>query len=452
MNGSNQHSAPAQGDRLAPNSIEAEEAVLGSILIDSGAIHGATAVLEPGDFFIVRNQYVYEAILSLHGKGEGIDYLLVTEALRERGQLDEVGGPAYITYLMNHTPSSLYAPAYAEVVHRAALRRQMLTGAGEIAALAHAEDGDVYEQLDRAHTVIADIGRGSQRGGPRRAFQVASDAIDRVEDARLNKHTGILSGFLDLDRITGGFQPENFILVAGRPGMGKTAWLITLLLYMAHAGFRVGISSLEMSEEELWQRIMAQETGIPTNRQRSGDLNDAEWAAYLEANGRLSELLIWIDDTPEVSALQLAAKWERVAAEHGLDLVVIDYLQLMLGSGNDENRNIEVGRISRALKILARKLHIPVLAAAQLSREVEKRADKRPVLSDLRDSGTLEQDADMVLFLYRDDYYNPDSLDVNQCEVIIAKHRHGPTGTIRLYFERDITKFGNLVRNNLEDF
>ncbi len=444
----------AQPDRLAPHSVEAEEALLGSILINPNALNDVAAFLQADDFFIVRNGWVWDTVQRLHERGDEIDYVTVVEELRQQGQLEEVGGAAYITYLINHTPSSIYAEAYGRIVERAALRRRLLNSASEIAQLAHEESADINEVVDRAEASLFAV---TERRLLRELvpMRVAiSDYYDRIENLyeRRGEPLGVPTGFTDLDHLLGGLQKSDLAIVAGRPGMGKTSWLLTTALNAARLGrARVAIFSLEMSNEQIVQRLVSSETGINTHKLRLGELEEREWALFVEATANLSSVQIFLDDTPALSPIQMRTKCRRLYSEHGLDLVMVDYLQLMTsGAGHSENRVQEISYISRNLKQIARELNIPVLAAAQLSRAVEQRQDKRPQLSDLRESGSIEQDADIVMFIYRDEVYNENTERPNQADVIVSKHRNGPTGTVTLYFRKELTQFANLKKTDMD--
>ena len=440
-------------DRMAPHSVEAEEAVLGSVLLNSDSLFEVASFLQPDDFFIVRNSWVWEAILRLHERNEQIDYVTVVEELRQQGRLDDIGGAAYITYLINHTPASIYAEAYGRIVERAAIRRRLLSAASEIAQLAHEESADINEVIDRAEASLFSVTERRLRKEIVPINIAISEYYDRIE--HLYEHRGeplgVPSGFVDLDRLLGGLQKSDLIIVAGRPGMGKTSWLLSVALNAARARARVAIFSMEMSNEQIVQRLISSETGISTQNLRLGKLDEREWTLFVEATGSLSNVRIFLDDTPAQSPIQMRTKCRRLYSEHGLDLIIIDYLQLMnSGTGRVENRVQEISFISRQLKQLARELNVPVLAAAQLSRAVEQRQDKRPQLSDLRESGSIEQDADVVMFIYREEMYNENTDRPNQADIRVAKHRNGPTGTVTLFFRKELTQFSNLNRTGVD--
>jgi replicative DNA helicase len=431
-------------DKTIPHNVEAEEAVLGSLLIDPEAIFRVSPFLKPDDFYIVKNGWIYDVILTLHERRQPADFVTVCDELENRDQLEEVGGAAYIASLINSVPTAIHVEAYGHIVERTALRRKLISAAGQIAGFAYEEEQNVDEVIDRSEAVLFSI---SQRRAARDLVpvkQVLADYYDRI--AYLYEHRGeplgIPTGFIDLDRLLGGLQRSDLIIIAARPGVGKTSMLLAMALTASRKyKQKVAIFSLEMSNEQLVQRLMSSETGIDSQRLRLGDLQETEWPKFVEAAGRLSDTMLFIDDTPGISALQLRTKARRLHAEYGLDLILVDYLQLMSGDYRSENRVQEISQISRALKGLARELNLPVLAASQLSRAVEQRHDKRPILSDLRESGSIEQDADVVMFIYRDELYNPETEFQNIADILVAKHRHGPTGTVQLFFRKHLAQF-----------
>ncbi len=449
-----QEASTIRPDQMAPHSVEAEEAVLGSILINPDALFDVAAFLQADDFFIVRNAWVWEAIVRLQERNEQIDYITLIEELRQQDRLDEIGGPAYITYLINHTPSSIYTETYGRIVERAAIRRRMLNAASSIARLAHEEDADINDVIDQSEAALFAVTERRLRKELVPIRNAVVDYFDRIEYlySHQEESLGVPSGFNDLDQLLGGFQKSDLLIVAGRPGMGKTSWLLSAALNAArHAKARVAIFSMEMSNEQIVQRLVSSETGINTQQLRLGKLDDREWALFVEATGNLGKLRVYLDDTPALTPLQLRAKSRRLYSEHGLDLIIVDYLQLMSsGTGRNENRVQEISFISRNLKEIARELNTPVLAAAQLSRAVEQRQDKHPQLSDLRESGSIEQDADVVMFIYRDEVYNENTERPNQADILVAKHRNGPTGTVSLFFRKELTQFANLSRTGVD--
>ncbi|MFQ5400354.1 MAG: replicative DNA helicase [Anaerolineae bacterium] len=440
-------------ERLPPHSIEAEEAVLGSLLIDPDAIFEVASFLKPNAFYRVQNRWIYEAILSLNERHEPLDLITLTEELRRREQLEEAGGEGYVIGLINAVPTSINARSYARLVEAAAVRRKMISAASTIANLAYDEAEDINIVIDRAEKSLFSISEERTTRDLVPIKQIARDYLERIEElhARGGEVIGVPTGFVDLDRLLGGLNKSDLIIVAARPGMGKTSLQNAIALTAAlRFGKRIAMFNLEMSSEQLVQRMIAAETRIDSQRLRRGDLQEHEWPIFMEAVGRLSETRIFIDDTPSITPMQLHTKCRRLYAEHGLDLVMIDYLQLMQTEHRSNNRVQEISEISRSLKSLARELNVPVLAAAQLSRAVEQRQVKKPMLSDLRDSGSIEQDADVVIFIYRDEYYNPDTTErPNIAELDIAKHRNGPTGTVDLYWHSKLATFRNLQRQEI---
>jgi replicative DNA helicase len=440
-------------DRLPPSNVEAEEALLGSLLIDPEAIFDVAAFLRPAAFFRERNRWIYQAILALNERREPVDLITLTDELRRREQLDEVGGEAAIIGLLNTVPTSINAGSYGRIVEAAALRRQLIAAASTIANLAYEQDEDINIVVDRAEQALFSVSEDRTTRDLVPVKEIARSYLDRIEELNLRGDDviGVPTSFTDLDRLLGGLNKSDLIIIAARPGMGKTALQMGIGLQAARRyGKRVAIFSLEMSGEQLVQRMIASETRIDSQRLRRGDLREEEWPIFYEAIGRISETKLFIDDTPSITPMQLRTKCRRLYAEHGLDLVLIDYLQLMQTERAQSNRVQEISEISRALKGLARELDIPVVAASQLSRAVEQRQDKRPQLSDLRDSGSIEQDADIVLFIYRDDYYHPETSErPNIAEVNIAKHRNGPTAMVDLYWHAQLATFRNLQRQEI---
>jgi replicative DNA helicase len=431
-------------ERLPPQNLEAEEAVLGALLIDPDAIIRVATILKTGDFYREKNGWIYDAALALHERREPIDFLTMCDELDRREQLDQIGGAGFITSLINAVPTSIHAEYYARIVERTATRRRLIEAAGQIAGLAYQEADDVDEVVDRAEQVLFGVSerRVSRELVPIR--QVLSDYYDRIE--YLTRHRGemigIPTGFTDMDKLLGGLQRSDMVILAARPSVGKTS----LALSIAHNAAkkhnqRVAFFSLEMSNEQVVQRLISAETGINSQRLRRGEIAQDEWGRFMKATSDLAESLLYIDDTPGISALELRTKARRLHAEVGIDLVVVDYLQLMRGDFRSENRVQEISSISRALKGLARELNVPILALSQLSRGVEARTDKRPILSDLRESGALEQDADVVIFIYRDELYNENTERKNLADIIVAKHRNGPTGTVTLFFKKELAQF-----------
>lgn len=426
---------------LQPHNREAEEGVIGAILINPDAYYDVAHFLQANDFFIHRHRFVWEALTHMHERKSPVDFLTVTEELDRAGHLDEIGGPAYLTALINNTPSSLHAQAYAQIIQQAAVRRRMLAAANQVARLAYEEGMSLETVIDESEKAMFAASDRLLTHDLKPFSLVLENLYDRVElRAKQSGIYGVPTGFTDLDHLLQGLQPSDLVIVAGRPGTGKTSLLLSAVKHAVQAHRKhIAIFTLEMSGEQLAQRLVAQETGIDTQRLRAGKLTDNEWSLFTQAIEVLGEVRLFLDDTPAITPLQMRSKCRRLHIEHGLDLVVVDYLQLMSGGGRFENRVQEVSFISRQLKVLARELNVPVLAAAQLSRAVEQRADKHPILSDLRESGSIEMDADVVMFLYRPE----DGELSNRLEVIIAKHRNGPTGTVHLAFRQSLAKFEN---------
>ncbi|HWQ45574.1 MAG TPA: replicative DNA helicase [Longilinea sp.] len=430
-----------------PHDRDAEEAVLGSVLINPDAYFDISQFLSPDDFYIVRNRWIWEAFTHLHERRTPIDLLTVTKELEQQGQLFEVGGSAYLMSLINLTPSSLHAEAYAHNIEATAIRRRMLASANDMARLAYNQQRTVDSIIDEAEKAIFGLSERRVRRDVQPIKQVLSDYYDRVEQRSQSAEElyGVPTGLTDLDRLLGGLQKSDLLIVAGRPGSGKTGFLLSAAKNAAQKFKKhVAMFSLEMSSEQLVQRLIAQETGIDTQRLRSGKLGGEDWPLFTHAVEVLSDTHIFLDDTPGITPLQLRTKCRRLHMEYQLDLVIVDYLQLMSSDSRNDNRVQEVSFISRSLKVLARELDVPVLAAAQLSRAVEQREGKRPQLSDLRESGSLEQDADIVMFIHRPDTLDKDVAKQNLAEIIVAKHRNGPTHSgIEVVFRNNLARFDN---------
>jgi len=430
--------------QLVPHSREAEEAVIGSVLINPESYYDVAEFLVEDDFYIHRHRWIWEAFNPLHEQRTPIDILTVAEELEQTGHLAEIGGPAYLTTLVNNVPSSLHAEAYGHLVEETAIRRRMIEAANQIAKVAYQEGMDVETAIDQAERAVFGVSERRLATDLQPIKRVLSDYYDRVTElaGRDEEISGVPTGFQDLNKILGGLQASDFLIIAGRPGQGKTSFLLSIARTAAMQHKKhIAIFSMEMSNEQLVQRLISQETGIDSQRLRMGHLEDHEWDLFAEAVERLSQSHIFLDDTPAITPTQMRAKCRRLHLEHRVDLIVFDYLQLMRGDTRNDNRVQEVSYISRNLKVLARELNVPVLAAAQLSRAVEQRAGKRPQLSDLRESGSLEQDSDIVMFIYREDADNPDTIMRNVAEIIGAKHRNGPTGSAQLVFRDHLAQF-----------
>jgi replicative DNA helicase len=435
-----------------PHSREAEEAVVGAVLINPEAYYDVAQFLQSDDFYIHRHKWIWDAFTRLHEHRTPIDMLTLSEELDRVDQLEELGGPAYLTSLINQVPSSLNAESYGRIVEAHSIRRKMINAANEIAALAYNEGSQVDTVMDEAEKAVFNVSERRLKHDLLPISSVLSEYYDRIDDLakRSDDIFGVPTGFIDLDKLLSGLQPSDLLIIAGRPGQGKSGFLLSVaknagLTHKKH----VAVFSLEMSNEQVVQRLMAQETGIDSQRLRTGKLTEEEWPLFTHAIEVFSDTKIFLDDTPAITPLQLRTKCRRLHMEYGLDLVIIDYLQLMGGDSRTDNRVQEVSYISRNLKVLARELNVPVLAAAQLSRAVEQRQDKRPILSDLRESGSLEQDSDIVMFIYRPDQYENDTVKQNVAEIIVAKHRNGPVGKIELIFRSALAKFENAATKNV---
>jgi len=439
----------ASPERIAPSNIDAEQAVLGALLIDPAALPQVVSALAAEDFFRPSHQKIYRAVQDLFQRGEAIDNVTLTAELERNNELDAVGGAAYLTELVERTPVASYVENYAALVERTAVLRRLIEASGQIAQIAWDDSAEtIDETIDAVESTLFQALKDRKRGDLRSLREILDDYFEKIEEIQANREEslGIPTGFSDLDRLLGGLQPADLCVVAGRPGMGKTSWLLTVAANLAvERRLRVAVFSLEMSCEQLAQRLLATFTGISAQSLRLGRIRDDELELLMRAIGELASAPLYIDDTPGITPFDLRAKVRRLDADAPVDLVIVDYLQLMQGGGRNENRVQEIGFISRSLKGLARELRVPVIAASQLSRAVESRADRRPQLSDLRESGAIEQDSDMVLFLYRDAVYNEDTEKKNIAEVNVAKHRHGPTGTIELVFIPHETRFADLA-------
>jgi len=441
---------PPPESTTLPFSREAEEAVIGAVLINPEAYYDVAQFLRGEDFYIHRNRWIWDAFTHLQENRTPIDLLTVTETLEQGNRLSEIGGPAYLTTLINQVPSSLHAEAYGRIIQESAIRRRMLIAANEIANLAYDTEKPLQNIIDQAEQSVFNLSEERLRSDLRPIGEVLSDYYDRVgERSKITDEIyGVPTGLIDIDIVLGGMQKSDLLIVAGRPGSGKTGFLLTVaknagLTHKKH----IAMFSLEMSSEQLVQRLIAQQTGIDISKLRSGRLGDEDWPLFTHAIEVLSDTHIYLDDTPAITPLQLRTKCRRMSMEFPLDLVIVDYIQLMGGDTRTENRVQEVSYISRNLKVLARELNVPVLAAAQLSRAVEQHEGKRPILSDLRESGSLEQDADIVMFIHRPDALEKDNPRQNIAEIIIGKHRNGPTKAgIELVFIETMAKFENAER------
>ncbi len=441
---------------VPPHDLDAERAVIGAMLVSEAAVSVVGEMLAAEDFYSETHRVLYGSMMRLYSRGEPIDQLTLTNELRSVGEFDRIGGRQYVFRLVESVPTAANASRYAEIVRGKSLLRAVIDAGDRIQQQAFAEPEDVSTALDAAEQLIYGVSNRQLKEHLAPVSELAPSALEMIQ--RLYEQegevTGVETGFEDLDRLTTGFHKSDLVILAARPAMGKTAMALNALWHAAKdKGLPVAIFSLEMSKEQLVQRLISQTTRIRTQDLRSGNVKAEDWPKLVRGVAEVAKAPIWIDDSAGITLMEMRAKVRRLASrlnaqgEAPLSLVVIDYLQLMVGQGNrSENRQQEISEISRGLKVLARDLDVPVLAIAQLSRAVEARHDKRPMLSDLRDSGAIEQDADMVMFLYRDEYYNPDSDDKGIAEVIVGKHRNGPTGKVQLAWLEQYTKFASLAR------
>lgn len=432
-------------DRLPPQNIEAEQSVLGSMLIEREAIVRVVEFLDEDAFYRDVHRKIFEAMLYLFEHSEAVDIVTVTEELRRRGHLDEAGGIAYLTSLANQVPTAANVEYYARIVEAKGALRRLIQASGEVARQAFEGQDDLEEILDRAENLIFAVAQRRRLRGYVPLRQVLVETYERLEHLYANQGqiTGVPTGFRDLDRITSGLHPSDLLILAARPAQGKTALCLNIACNAAvRKKIGVGIFSLEMSREQVAMRMLCAEAKVDGHRLRNGTLTDDEWSRLTRVLARLSEAPILIDDTPNITLMEIRAKARRMKTEQGIGLLIVDYLQLIHGRHRTENRQQEISEISRSLKALAREIQVPIIALSQLSRAVEQRQDKRPMLSDLRESGSLEQDADLVAFIY----HNPEAQEQNVIELIIAKHRNGPTGSVNLLFLKESGVFGSLEK------
>jgi replicative DNA helicase len=442
--------ARASSGRVPPHNLQAEQSLLGAMLLSRDAIAAAVETCGVDDFYKPAHGHIFEAITSLYGQGEPADPVTVADELTRAGLLDAVGGLPTLLSLQADTPATANAGRYGRIVEEHALLRRLIGVAGDIAEMGYEVPDDVAAVLDRAETLMFEVAERRVTDTLRPLPDLLAESLDRLEAlyARGEAITGVPTGYVDLDERLSGLQPSALLIVGARPAMGKTAFALGIA---ANAAMRsntpVLVFSLEMSHSEITQRLLVSEARVDANRIRNGKLTESDWPKIHQAVARLAEAPIHIDDDPNLTVMELRAKARRHKSRHGgLGLIIVDYLQLMSGRNSAENRQVEVSEISRGLKILARELQVPVIALSQLSRNLEQRADRRPQLADLRESGSLEQDADVVMFLYRDEVYDKESPDRGTAEVIVAKHRNGPTGSMKLAFLDHYTRFENMAR------
>lgn len=434
-------------NRVPPNNLEAEQAVIGAIFLDPDSFSTAAERLVPTDFYRTNHQVIFEAMVQLFERGEPIDLVTVTTLLADNNKLDVAGGVTYLTDLASSVPTAANIDYYSKIVEEKSLLRRLIQTATNIVTQTYSREDEVEEVLDEAERSILEVASRKNVNAFKPIKDVLIDVYDNIEKLHHAKDdvTGIPTGYRDLDRMTSGFQKNDLIIIAARPSMGKTAFALNIAQNVAiNTGENVAIFSLEMGAEQLVQRMLCAEGNIDSQRLRTGKLEQEDWSKLTMAMGSLSHAGIYIDDSPGIRVTDIRSKCRRLKQEHGLGMIFIDYLQLIQGSERSrENRQQEVSEISRSLKALARELEVPLIALSQLSRGVESRQDKRPMMSDLRESGSIEQDADIVGFLYREDYYEKESENQN-IEIIIAKQRNGPTGTVELAFVKEYNKFVDL--------
>lgn len=438
--------------KMPPQNIDAEMSLLGAVLIDEETLADISEHVTAKDFYDKRHAIVYDAMMRLYEKHRPVDLLTLTDELKKKNELETIGGSAYITELTNYVPTAAHAETYAEMVAQKAVRRRLIKASGEISEMGFDEDTTTQELLEKAEAELFSVSDQSLKQDLVSIESILTESFDRMEELHRNKGSlrGVRTGYRDLDNMTAGLQRSDLIILAARPAMGKTT-LVTNLAYNVATVAKQSVLffSLEMSKEQLVDRMLADASGVDAWNIRTGNLSDEDFSKLSEAMGEMAEAPIFIDDTPGVSVLEMRTKARRAAHEQPLGLIIVDYLQLMQSSGrSDGNRVQEVSEISRGLKLIARELNVPVIALSQLSRTVETRSPQIPQLSDLRESGSIEQDADIVMFIYREDYYNPETDRQHITDLIIAKHRNGPTGKVELYFHPERLRFTSVDRSH----
>jgi len=435
--------------KIPPQNLEAEASLLGSILLDADALVRVADVIDAADFYENRHRLIFESILHLYEKRRPIDVLTLSNRLREEQLLEDIGGAAYLTELVNGVPTASHAGFYAEIIHKTGTLRRLIKASGEITALGYDEATEISEILEQAEQRLFQVSQQNIKQDIAGISEILDASFERLDELHRNKGTlrGVSTGFKSLDAKLSGLQKSDMIVLAARPAMGKTTLALNMAHHIASKDKKpVLVFSLEMSKEQLVDRLLAAESGIDSMKLRTGNLTDADFAKLGEAMGVLSEAPIYIDDTPGITALEMRTKARREQHKHSLGLIVIDYLQLMSGGSKSDGRVQEISEISRGIKALARELDVPVIALSQLSRSVESRHPQIPQLSDLRESGSIEQDADLVMFLYREDYYNPETERKHIADLFISKHRNGPTGQVEMYFHPELLKFRSIDR------
>ncbi len=437
--------------KVPPQNLEAEQSILGSILLENSAINSALEFLSKDDFYSEAHRKIFRVMVELSDKNEPVDIITLSNALRDKNLLDSVGGTAYLASLVDNVPSAANAANYAKIAKEKAILRGLIGSATEIITSCYDTGTDVDQILDRAEQSIFEISENKVRPAFHPIREIVKDSFRSIEDLYSRKEliTGVPTGFEKIDDLTSGLQKSDLIIVAGRPSMGKTAFALNIAQFAAmESQTSVAIFSLEMSKEQLVFRMLASEAKVDSQRLRKGFLGETDWPKLTTAAGRLSEAPLFIDDTPAITVLEMKAKSRRLKADAGLGLIVVDYIQLMRAGGYRDNREQEISEISRSLKALAKELKVPVIALSQLNRKVEDRTNRRPQMADLRESGAIEQDADVIAFIYRDEVYNKsdDNPEKGIAEIIIGKQRNGPTGSVKLAFLEKFTTFENLAR------
>jgi len=440
--------------RNPPQNISAEQAALGSMLLQEEAILHSVDILKPEDFYRKSHQIIFRCIVDLFEKSRGVDLVTLTEELNKRNLLEEVGGVTYLTNLINSVPTAANIEYYVRIIEEKSILRNLINNATKIISMSYEEKEDGKVLLDKAEHLIFEVSQRNLGQAFVPIKEILQDSFEKIEDLYHREEfiTGVPSGFDEFDDITTGFQPSEFIVIAGRPAMGKTAFCMNIAQFASISkNIPVAIFSLEMSKSQLVQRMLCSEARVDAHNLRKGRLAESDWPTLSMAAGRLAAAPIFIDDSSGISCLEIKAKARRLKAQNNLGLVIIDYLQLIQSSGRIENRQQEITEISRSLKGLARELNVPVIAVSQLSRAVEQRIERRPRLSDLRESGAIEQDADLVVFIYREEYYKPKTEKKGVAEIIVSKQRNGPTGKVELTFVKEYAKFENLARISEEE-
>jgi replicative DNA helicase len=447
---------PFEG-RIPPHNLDAEASVLGSVLLDSEVLDRLEGLLSADAFYKEAHRKIWEAMVALRARHDPVDLVTLSEELRQGGELENVGGLSYLVGLSEHTPTAAYADYYGRIVAEKWILRKLIAAAGEAMRMAYDEEGSLEEILDKAGRKVLEVSTQGARSDFRSMKELVHETFERIQLLYENKGQvdGVITGFRELDSMIGGLTNGSLNIIAARPSMGKTSFALTIAQNVALRGEGAGVAifSLEMPAVQLVTRMLCSEARIDMNRLRQGQLTDRDFSRLVDVAGRISEAAILIDDTSDLTLMELRARARRLHAQHKLSLIVIDYLQLMSGPGGGknggENRQQEIAQISRGLKGLARELNVPVIALSQLSRAVESRPNKRPMLSDLRESGSIEQDADLVMFIYRDEYYNPHSDKAGIAEIIVGKQRNGPTGVVELQFHAQHVRFNDLAKDEI---